>query len=92
MNRIGDTINVDGIEYEIMWAGGEGLIPERESKPSDTWQAGPRAYNRTGKFSRTKLYCSSTNSVDNQVNQVDDGNAQTIDLTNQPERNGETDL
>lgn len=37
----------EGVELEVIWSGGE-LLPPRDSKPSDTWVAPRRAWNRTG--------------------------------------------
>jgi hypothetical protein len=51
---IGDTVIIDGVEYEIVWAGGEGLTADRETKPGDTWTPPPRLYNKTGKYSKKK--------------------------------------
>jgi hypothetical protein len=37
------------VEFEIVWAGGEGLIPPRESKVNEFWTPPTRTYNKTGK-------------------------------------------
>lgn len=49
---IGDTVTIEGIEYEIVWAGGEGLIADRETKTIGVWSPPARIYNKTGKHSK----------------------------------------
>lgn len=49
---IGDTITVEGVDYEVLWCGGEGLVPDRQTKVGDTWRPPPRLYNKTGKHSK----------------------------------------
>lgn len=34
----------DGETYEIVWSGGEGLVPDRESRPSGFWTPPKRLY------------------------------------------------
>lgn len=36
----------EDVEYEVVWNGGE-LLPPRDSKPSETWQAPKRLYKKT---------------------------------------------
>lgn len=45
---IHDTLSINGIEYEVVFDGRQELLPERPSKPSDTWESSNRLYNRTG--------------------------------------------
>ncbi len=52
---IGQTVTSDGIEFEVVWAGGEGLIPERTTKVGDTWEPPVRMYNKSGKYAKAKL-------------------------------------
>jgi hypothetical protein len=47
---IGDIVYDDGILYEVVWNGGEGLVGSRETRLS-----GPpslRAYNKSGKYAK----------------------------------------
>lgn len=50
---IGETVTSDGIEFVVVWAGGEGLIADRETINLD-WTAPKRLYNKTGKHSKVK--------------------------------------
>jgi hypothetical protein len=43
---VGDTVVIDGVEYEILWAGGEGLIEDRQTKPTELWRPPGRIYNK----------------------------------------------
>jgi hypothetical protein len=36
--------------YTVVWNGGEGLVPDRETKHVGSWETPKRAYNKTGKF------------------------------------------
>lgn len=56
---------INGVEYEVVWAGGEGLIPDRETKVTDNWTPPHRIYNRTGKHSKKK----STPTIEDIVNE-----------------------
>ena len=47
---IGDTIVDDGETYEVVWSGGEGLIPDRETKPSGFWTPPKRLYNKKSDY------------------------------------------
>lgn len=47
---IGDQVFSDGIEFEVIWAGGEGLVPPRETKPGLFWSAPKRVYNKKADF------------------------------------------
>lgn len=49
---IGDTVISEGIEYEVVWSGGEGLVANRETKFLGVWTAPPRLYNKTGNHSK----------------------------------------
>lgn len=52
---IGDSfVDKDGAEYEIVWAGGEGLVADRETKtsPDSIWAPPPRLYNKTGNHAK----------------------------------------
>lgn len=66
---LGDTILVNGVEMEVVWAGGEGLIPDRETKVSGTWTPPNRLYNKTGKHSKKKA----TDDMDLEEGSTDDG-------------------
>lgn len=46
---VGDIITIDGVEYEVLWSGGEGLIPSRVTKITGFWTPPKRIYNKTGK-------------------------------------------
>lgn len=50
---LGDLVIDDGIEFIIVWAGGEGLAADRETR-SLNWVAPKRLYNKTGKFAKSK--------------------------------------
>lgn len=43
-------VTIDGVDYEVVWDGGEGLVPDRVTKDTGFWEAAPRMYNRTGKY------------------------------------------
>ena len=47
---IGDIIRDDGETFEVVWAGGEGLIPDRETKPSGFWTPPKRIYNKKSDY------------------------------------------
>ena len=47
---IGDIIKDDGETFEVVWAGGEGLIPDRETKPSGFWTPPKRIYNKKSDY------------------------------------------
>jgi hypothetical protein len=47
---VGDTVTVNGVEYEVVWAGGEGLVGHRESKTNDLWEPPKRLYNKTSDY------------------------------------------
>lgn len=38
--------------YEVVWAGGEGLTADRETKNIGVWSPPPRLYNKTGNHSK----------------------------------------
>lgn len=38
------------LEFDTIWNGGEGLIPPRDTRESETWSPPRRLYNRSGKF------------------------------------------
>ena len=41
-------------QFEIVWSGGEGLIPDRPSKNLGESHEPTRIYNKTGKHSKTR--------------------------------------
>ena len=47
---IGDIVRDDGEVYEVVWSGGEGLIPDRETKPSIFWTSPKRIYNKKSDY------------------------------------------
>lgn len=47
---IGDNVISDGIEFEVIWDGGEGLIPERPTKITGFWSAPKRIYNKSSDY------------------------------------------
>lgn len=47
---IGDIYVVDGVEMEVVWAGGEGLIPSRATRVSGFWTAPKRLYNKKAEY------------------------------------------
>lgn len=49
---VGDTVTINGVEFEVVWSGGEGLIPDRQTKVPAGWTPPPRIYNRTGKHAK----------------------------------------
>ena len=54
---IGDVYTINGIEFEVVWAGGEGLVPERRTKVIGFWTPPHRMYNKTGKHGKKFTYC-----------------------------------
>jgi hypothetical protein len=65
---IGDTVVSDGVEFEVVWDGGEGLVGSRQTKPIGFWTPPKRLYNKKSDFwdkPRTKV------GVDNPVEQAD---------------------
>jgi len=44
---LGEFVTSDGIEYEVVWAGGELLSP-RETLPGETWTPPTRLYKKDG--------------------------------------------
>ena len=61
---IGDIITEDGTVYEVVWAGGDGLLPDRETKPNEFWTPPKRLYNKKSPYW-------TRNTVDKPVPQVD---------------------
>ncbi len=51
---IGDTIIDNGIEFEVVWSGGEGLVGGYSTKDNNlgVWTHTPRHYNKTGRHSK----------------------------------------
>ena len=47
---IGDKIVSDGEDFIVVGSGGEGLVGVRDSRTSETWEAPPRKYVKSGKF------------------------------------------
>lgn len=47
---IGDIVTDDGETYEVVWSGGEGLVPSRETKPSGFWSPPKRIYNKKSEY------------------------------------------
>lgn len=47
---IGDIVISDGETYEVVWAGGEGLVPDRDTKPSSFWTPPKRLYNKKSDY------------------------------------------
>lgn len=47
---IGDEVTDDGMTYEVVWSGGEGLVPGRETKPSGFWTPPKRLYNKKSDY------------------------------------------
>ena len=45
---IGDIYISDGVEFEVIWNGEEGLIPARDTKPGEFWKPPNRLYNKRG--------------------------------------------
>lgn len=72
---IGDTYTINGEEFEVTWAGGEGLIPDRATKVGDFWTAPPRAYNKKSAYwtqPRTKSE-PPNEAIDNAEPEAEDG-------------------
>lgn len=44
------TRTINGVEYEIVWSGGEGLVAPRATKPGEFWKAPHRLYNKKSDF------------------------------------------
>lgn len=51
----GDIVLIGGTQYEIVWNGEEGLIPERQTKVIGAWEPPKRIYNKTGKYARKPI-------------------------------------
>lgn len=49
---VGDTLTIDGTEFEVVWNGGALLAP-RDSRPGES-EPSPRAYNKTGRHVKPK--------------------------------------
>lgn len=47
---IGDIVVVEGVEFEVVWDGGEGLVPDRITKNLNFWTAPPRLYNKKSDY------------------------------------------
>lgn len=47
---VGDTVTVDGEEYEVVWDGGEGLIGDRVTKVTGFWTPPKRLYNKKSDY------------------------------------------
>lgn len=47
---VGDVYISDGIEFEVIWDGGEGLIGGRDTKPSGFWTPPKRLYNKKSEY------------------------------------------
>lgn len=47
---IGDTHIIEGVEFEVVWSGGEGLVPDRSSKVTELWVPPPRIYNKKSAY------------------------------------------
>jgi hypothetical protein len=47
---VGDTVTVNGVEYEVIWAGGPGLIGDRETKLTGFWTPPKRLYNKKSDY------------------------------------------
>lgn len=61
---IGDTVIVDGVELEVVWAGGEGLVPDRESKSTGFWVAPKRLYNKSGLYTDDQNFWKKSRKID----------------------------
>lgn len=84
---IGDTHIDDGVEFEVIWEGGEGLVAERQTKVSDTWTPPLRQYNKTGKHTKKAGFVKEGEIIDCEcVHVVDNGSAilDDIDRLNEP--------
>lgn len=47
---VGDTVVSDGVEFVVIWDGGEGLIADRPTKPNVFWTPPKRIYNKKSEF------------------------------------------
>ncbi len=47
---VGETKIINGVEYEVVWDGGEGLVSERETKFIGIWDAPKRLYNKQSDY------------------------------------------
>lgn len=47
---VGDVHLSDGVEFEVVWDGGEGLIPPRDTKNIGFWTAPKRLYNKKAEY------------------------------------------
>jgi hypothetical protein len=44
------TVTIDGVDYEVVWDGGEGLVGERNTKPGVVWNPPKRNYNKKSDY------------------------------------------
>lgn len=61
---IGDTVIDDGKTYEVVWNGGEGLIPDRLTKPSNIWTPPKRLYNKKSDYWKTHDFKRTNNDME----------------------------
>lgn len=47
---VGDSVIIDGVEYEIVWNGGEGLLPERDTRTHIRTLPDKRLYNKKSDY------------------------------------------
>lgn len=47
---IGDIVRVGDEEFEVIWAGGEGLVADRETKITGFWTPPKRIYNKKSEY------------------------------------------
>lgn len=47
---LGDTVVSEGVEYEVVWDGGEGLVGERITKVTGVWTPPKRLYNKKSDY------------------------------------------
>lgn len=66
------TRTINGVEYEVVWAGGEGLSGIGDIRRADTWQAPNRVYNKTGKHTKAAKTQGTKLVLDNKQEILDD--------------------
>lgn len=71
MRDVGDLIIIDGVEYEVVWAGGEGLTGPRDTKSDGTWERRPRLYTLSGRYKGQFKGKKAVEGVDNLEKKVD---------------------
>jgi hypothetical protein len=69
---VGDTVVVNGEEFEVVWSGGEGLVAVRETKSTGFWTPPKRLYNK-----KSDYWKNLKKKVDNPIEETSDSETRT---------------